>query len=86
MQPIYGAQEFKLAQTPPSRGTNSHLSRVEPREIHIRPVYDSNKEPLDLNSRTRFHWTNVDFKVNRSVIPEISNTYADSIFHIKQHV
>ena len=47
---------IKLAQTPPSQGTNSHLGRVEwslgysflePREIHVRPVQDSNQEPLD---------------------------------------
>ena len=47
-------RNIKLAHTLPSQGTNSHLGRAEPlrliscgREIHVRPVQDSNQGALD---------------------------------------
>ena len=46
-------RNIKLAETLPSQGTNIYTGRVEPRRfisyaLHVRPVQDSNQEPLDL--------------------------------------
>ena len=53
-------RNFKLAQTPPSQGTNSHLDRVELRSPEKFTLGQCRIRTRDLSifNRTRYQWTN----------------------------
>ena len=84
---------IKLAQTPFSPGTNSHDVRVDlqrfiffvSREIHVMPMWESNREPINLQSQCSttgptLGSNDIDFLI----IKKETCKYMDFIVHCKK--